>query len=95
MVKGGVRVCGTRTRNIHIRYFYVTERVNDGTIVVTYCPTKDMVADYLFKPLQGSLLCSHHNKLMGMTHEQVDQFQMDYAAAKIARREISNDHSSR
>ena len=59
MVKGGVRVCGARTRNIHIRYFYATERVKDGTIVVTYCPTKEMVADYLSKPLQGSLFSKH------------------------------------
>ena len=55
MVKGGVRVCGPRTRSIHIRYFYATERVKDGTITITYCPTKEMVADYLSKPLQGSL----------------------------------------
>ena len=47
IVKGGVRVCGPRTRSIHIRYFYATERVKDGTIAVTYCPTKEMVADYL------------------------------------------------
>ena len=51
MVKRGVRVCGPRTRSTHIRYFYATERVKDKTIVVTYCPTKEMVADYLSKPL--------------------------------------------
>ena len=55
MVKGGVRVCGPRTRSIHIRYFYATERVKDGTIVLTYCLIKEMVADYPSKPLQGSL----------------------------------------
>ena len=92
MVKGGVRVCGARTRSIHIRYFYATERVNNGTIVVTYCPTKEMVADYLSKPLQGSLFRSHRNTLMGITYEQADQFQMDHAAAKIARGKIPNDH---
>ena len=69
MVKGGRRVCGSRTRNIHIRYFYAHERVNDGTIIVTYCPTKEMVSDYLSKPLQGSLFCAHRNKLMGITTE--------------------------
>ena len=39
MMKGGVRVCGARTRNIYIQYFYAIERVKDGMIVVTYCPT--------------------------------------------------------
>ena len=36
LAQGGRRVCGKRTRHIAIRYFYVTERINDGTIVVTY-----------------------------------------------------------
>ena len=40
MVKGGMRIYGARTRSIHIRFFYAIERMNDGTIVVTYCPTK-------------------------------------------------------
>ena len=56
LVKGKRRVCESRTRNIHIRYFYAHERVDDGTIHITYCPTtKEMVSDYLSKPLQGSL----------------------------------------
>ena len=49
---GGKRVCGQRTRDIHIRYLYAHERVTDGTIIVTYCPTKEMVSDYLSKPLR-------------------------------------------
>ena len=40
LVNGGRTVCGLRTRSIHIRYFYAYERVEDGTIVVMYCPTK-------------------------------------------------------
>ena len=55
MVKGDRRMCDSSTQNIHIKYFYAHKRVNDGTIVVTYCPTKEMVSDYLSKPLQGSL----------------------------------------
>ena len=51
MLMGGKCVCGQQTRNIHIRYFYAHERVTDGTIVVAYCPTKEMVSDYLSKPL--------------------------------------------
>ena len=55
LVKGGRRVCGSRKRSIQICYFYAHERVEDGTIVVMYCPTREMVSDYLSKPLQGSL----------------------------------------
>ena len=94
MVKGGVRLCGTRTRNIHIFYFYVTERLKDGTIVVTYYTTKEMVADYLSKLLQGSLCCLHRNTLRGITPELVDQYQMEYASVNIARAELPNDYLS-
>ena len=51
LAKGGQRVCGKRTRNIDIRYFYITEWINDGLVVVSYCSTK--VNNYLSKPLQG------------------------------------------
>ena len=63
MLMDGKRVCGQRTRNIHIRYFYAHKRVADGTIVVTYCPTKEMVSDYLSKPLQGSLFWVYRDTL--------------------------------
>jgi hypothetical protein len=45
-----------RTCDINIRYFYVTSKIKDGSIRVIYHPTKQMVSDYLTKPLQGSLL---------------------------------------
>ena len=91
MMKGDMRVCGSRTRKIHIRYyFYVTERVKDGIIVVTYCPTKDMVADCLSNPSQGSLFCLHCNTLMGIAHDLADQ----YATAKIAKAKLTSEHLS-
>ena len=51
LVKDGRRVCGSRKRNIHIRYFCAHERVNDRKIVVIYCPTREMVSNYLSNPL--------------------------------------------
>ena len=45
-----------QTRHISIRYFYVTDKLQDKTLTaISYCPTKDMVSDYLSKLLQGSL----------------------------------------
>jgi len=43
-----------RTRHINIRYFFVQDRIAAGEVSVAYCPTKDMVADFFTKPLQGS-----------------------------------------
>jgi hypothetical protein len=51
--KNGRRSSSKRTRHINIRYFYVADHVADGTIRIEHCPTKDMLADYFTKPLQG------------------------------------------
>ena len=40
-----------RTKHIDIRYHFVREAVQDGSIRVTYCPTNDMLADIFTKPL--------------------------------------------
>jgi hypothetical protein len=49
-----------RTRHINIWYFFVCDRVNMKEISVHWCPTKEMVADFWTKPLQGS----HFRKLL-------------------------------
>ena len=94
MLMGGKRVCGQRTRNIHIRYFYAHERVTDGTIVVTYCPTKEIVSDYLSKPLQGSLFRVHRNTLMGITPAIDIQYKLLYEKNKVLMAEKAKDHLS-
>ena len=94
MLKGGKQVCGQRTQNIHIRYFYAHERVTDGTIAVTYCPTKEMVSNYLSKPLQGSLFQVHCSTLMGITPELDIQYKLSYAKDKALRAKAARDHLS-
>ena len=91
MLMGGKRVCGQRTRNIHIRYLYAHKRVTDGTIVVTYCPTKEMVSGYLAKPLQGTLFRVHRNTLMGITPAIDIQYKLLYAKNKTL---MAKDHLS-
>jgi len=41
----------SRTKHIDIHYHFIRQTVNDGTITLTYCPTDDMAADALTKPL--------------------------------------------
>jgi Reverse transcriptase (RNA-dependent DNA polymerase) len=43
-----------RTRHIDIRYFFVTDNIQNKNMRVEYCPTDDMLADFFTKPLQGS-----------------------------------------
>lgn len=44
-------VSHARTKHIDIRYHYVREATQEGTINLVYCPTKEMIADLLTKPL--------------------------------------------
>ena len=42
------------SRHINIRYFYIKELIDSGEITVKYCPTSEMKADLLTKPLIGN-----------------------------------------
>jgi hypothetical protein len=54
-----------RTKHINVRYFFITDRISKGEVRVEWCPTKDMVADFLTKPLQGSLFKKFRDLIMG------------------------------
>ena len=54
-----------RTRHINIRYFYLTDQIEQGNLVVEYCPTGDMIGDFMSKPLQGQLYEKFRNDIMG------------------------------
>ncbi len=56
---------GKRTRHINIRYYFISDRVNMKEITIDWCPTKKMVADYMSKPLQGSLFKELRDYIMG------------------------------
>lgn len=58
------RSTSDRTRHIHIRYFFVKDRVDSGEIHIEYKPTKLMLADLLTKPLQGDLFRAMRKELL-------------------------------
>jgi hypothetical protein len=58
------RSTSDRTRHIHIRYFFVKDRVDSGEVSVKYMPTKLMLADILTKPLQGELVRAMRQELL-------------------------------
>ena len=53
MERNGRNSCTGNSRHIHIRYFFVKDRIDNGEFKVEYCPTHTMNADYFTKPLIG------------------------------------------
>ena len=49
------RSMSERTRHIHVRYYFIKDRIDSGEVEIKYMPTKLMIADILTKPLQGEL----------------------------------------
>ncbi|CAJ1929674.1 unnamed protein product [Cylindrotheca closterium] len=55
--ENGCKSAGKRSRAINIRYFSITDQVEKGNVKIKYCPTDDMIADFMTKPLQGEKFC--------------------------------------
>ena len=65
MLKNGRNSCTGNSRHIHIRYFFVKDRIQKKELRVEYCPSHLMLADYFTKPLQGKLFTTMRNVIMG------------------------------
>lgn len=52
-----------RTKHIDIRYHFVREKVEDGQVALEYCPTQDMLADIMTKPIPATQFCTLCSKL--------------------------------
>jgi hypothetical protein len=64
MEKNGKASSSKHTKHINIRYFFVTERINKRDLTVEWCPTGDMICNFMTKPNQGALF---RNQIMGVT----------------------------
>jgi hypothetical protein len=85
--KNGKRSSSKRTRALNIRYFFVTDQVEKGQLTIEYCPTGEMVADYMTKPLTGAAFVKMKKMLMEMK-EQLDELRKAQAASVTV---IAND----
>ena len=63
--KNGRKSAGKRSRAINIRYFFVTDHVDKGNVTIEYCPTDDMIADFMTKPLQGQKFRDFRSAILG------------------------------
>jgi len=66
MERNGRNSCTGNSRHIHIRYFFVKDRVDKKEIGIEYCPTEQMLADFFTKPLQGKVFYLLRDIIMGI-----------------------------
>ena len=62
---------GKRSRHLDIKHFYVTDQVERKLVSIEYCPTDQMVADYVTKALQGKLFINHRCTIMNLPQPKV------------------------
>lgn len=53
-----------RSKHIDIRYHYIREKVKEKRIGIRFCPTEEMIADMLTKPLGEQAFFKHKNKMV-------------------------------
>ena len=64
--ENGAASSGSRTRHINTRYFFEKDRVDSKENQIKYCPSGQMVGDYLTKPLQGSQIRIHRDMIINI-----------------------------
>ena len=48
--KNGRKSMGKQLRALNVRYFFISDQVNQGNLNVKYCPTDEMIGDFMTKP---------------------------------------------
>ena len=62
---------GKGSKHIGICYFFITDHIEKKHIEVHYCPTLEMIADFITKPLQGVLFYMYQNAVLGVNMDDV------------------------
>jgi hypothetical protein len=70
MEKNGKASSSERTKHINIRYYFVMDRINKKELTMEWCPTGDMIGDYMTQPTQGALFQKFRDQIMGVVPAQ-------------------------
>ena len=63
-IKNG-RSFNAKTKHIKLKFYFIKQFFDDGEFELQYCPTDQMIADILTKPIQGKLFFELRAKLLG------------------------------
>ena len=64
--KNGKASSSKSTKHIKIQYLFITDRVAQGDVSLVWCPTGDMIGDFMTKPLQRDLFRKFRYQIMGV-----------------------------
>ena len=82
-----------RTKHIDVRYHFIREKVQAGRITIHYCPTEQMMADILTKPLNETAYIKHRNTILNEECRAPNGTQMEPAAGHNTKSETTRDDS--
>ena len=68
LAKNARASAGKRTRHFDIKMFYVTDLIDRDELTVEYCPTGDMIADYMTKALVGAKFRKFRDLIMNLSN---------------------------
>ena len=64
--RNGSKSAGKRSRHLNTQYFFVTDQNAKENIHIKYCPTDQMVGDYMTKPLHGKKFTGFRQDIMNL-----------------------------
>jgi hypothetical protein len=73
--------CGKGSKHIHIRYFFITDQIKQKELKVLHCTTRELIADYYTKPLQGGQFNKFRDLILGINVKNMDRYKEEYKEA--------------
>ena len=89
METNGRSSCTGNSRHIHVRFFFVKDRLDKKEFTIEYCPTQQMLGDFYTKPLQGRLFRAFRRVIMGWDH--IDILKTFYPPSKERVGEVNEE----
>jgi hypothetical protein len=84
-----------RTRHMNIIYFFVADVQARNQVIVTYCPTDEMIGDFFTKPLGGSKFSRFRDIIMNCDVDDYGPVNVDELMAAHFNRVDGGDDGSR
>jgi hypothetical protein len=62
----GQQLAGKRSRHLNNRLFFVKDQKEKGNLSIQYCPTDEMIGNYMTKPLHGKKFVKFRQSIMNL-----------------------------